>query len=152
MTFADDNQIDPVLQSLSNALLNVSNVCRSNNQDEAMKTSVLIFNRLFFFHQSHRRVTATASSSVEGVTMCTLYKPVACCGSKPQHCTLFRGKFGPVVYGTDRNTASSVSRSFNSWTHLSVFVDVFVNNKIYSHIFLYLLSSLYQESTRNCRI
>ncbi len=43
-------------------------------------------------------------SPVEGVTMCTLYSPVACCGSKPQHCTLFRGKFGPVVYGTGRNT------------------------------------------------
>ncbi len=40
---------------------------------------------------------------VKGVTMCTLYSPVACCGSKPQHCTLFRGKFGSVIYGTDRN-------------------------------------------------
>ncbi len=35
--------------------------------------------------------------------MCTLYSLVACCDSKPQHCTLFRGKFGPVVYGTGRN-------------------------------------------------
>jgi hypothetical protein len=45
-----------------------------------------------------------AWSPVEGVTMCTLYSPVACCDSKPQHCTLFRGKFGSVVYGTGRNT------------------------------------------------
>jgi hypothetical protein len=45
-----------------------------------------------------------AWSFVKGVTMCILYSLVACCGSKPQHCTLFRDKFGPVIYGTDRNT------------------------------------------------
>jgi hypothetical protein len=33
-------------------------------------------------------VTTTALSPVEGVTMCTLYSPVACWSSKPQHCTL----------------------------------------------------------------
>jgi hypothetical protein len=36
--------------------------------------------------------------------MCILYSLVACCDSKPQHCTLFRDKFGSVIYGTGRNS------------------------------------------------
>jgi len=55
MILVDDNQIDPVLQSPSNALLDVLDLCRPNNRDGAMKASLSIFNRLVSLHQWHLR-------------------------------------------------------------------------------------------------
>lgn len=55
MTPADDGQVDPVLQSSSNTLLNVSDLCRSNNRGGTVKASLSVFNRLVPLHQWHLR-------------------------------------------------------------------------------------------------
>jgi hypothetical protein len=52
---------------------------------------------------SSQIVTITAWSPVGGVTMLTIYSPVACWSFKLSHCTLFGANSGPVVYGTGHN-------------------------------------------------
>jgi len=54
-TPADDGQADPVLQSPSNALLDVSDLCRPNNRGGAVEASLPVFNRLVPLHQWHLR-------------------------------------------------------------------------------------------------
>ena len=55
VTPADDGQADPVLQSPSNALLDVSDLYRSNNRGGAVEASLPVFNRLVPLHQWHLR-------------------------------------------------------------------------------------------------
>ena len=50
VTPADDGQADPVLQSPSNALLDVSDLCRPNNRGGAVEASLPVFNRLVPLH------------------------------------------------------------------------------------------------------
>jgi len=55
MTPADNVQADPVLQSPSNALLDVSDLCRPNNRGGLVEASLPVFDRMVLLHQWHLR-------------------------------------------------------------------------------------------------